>query len=232
MRTLIILFGLFIILINPAFTQKLDLVITSSGDSIACRIDGITNSEIFFEMKNKFTWTMHAKDLSEIVDHQKHAIRKSNVRFKSGTSIIKSDRINLKSIYDIPKNSILISTDHLFSVTASYEHIFPISQSFAFTSRAGGGITYESGNEPVVILNTAAIFGNRQGFADIGISYYQPIVNSKVFIPHIGYRFMGFKGFSLKVFALMNIYTGQDDIDEWGQFELGGGLQLGYRIWM
>ncbi len=231
MRTLIILLGVLIFIINPVAAQKLDLIVMTSGDSIACRIDKISANKIFYEMKEKLSWSTHTKDINQIVEHQKNVIRRYNVRFKPGTSIIKADRKNLKNVFDIPRNSLLISTDHLFSLTASYEHIFPMSNYFAFTTRAGAGITYESGNEPVIMLNSAAIFGKRQGFIDLGISFYQPIVNSNVFIPNIGYRFMGFKGFSLKIFALMNIYTSQDDIDHWRQGELGAGIQLGYRFW-
>ena len=40
-----------------SYSQKLDLIVTARGDSVACKIDSITESQIFFQMKivNWFT---------------------------------------------------------------------------------------------------------------------------------------------------------------------------------
>ena len=83
--------------IDKISTSKLqshyyDLIVTTEGDSIACRIDSITDTKIYFEMKVNDHWIHTNNTLKKVSDYKYDAINKSLVIFKSGTSYIKELR--------------------------------------------------------------------------------------------------------------------------------------------
>jgi hypothetical protein len=131
---------------------------------------------------------------------------------------------------NLPRNSMVISNDFLWSITASYERITPVTKGVYFVGRIGAGITGEYGMNAVLMINPSLIAGGRRSFAELGIAYYQPIPEYPVFIPTLGYRYIGPKGFSLKINAEIHVYTSQEDINEWGQYEFGPMIHLGYRF--
>ena len=83
--------------IDKISTSKLqshyyDLIVTTEGDSIACRIDSITDTKIYFEIKVNDHWIHTNNTLKKVSDYKYDAINKSLVIFKSGTSYIKELR--------------------------------------------------------------------------------------------------------------------------------------------
>ncbi len=48
------------------FAQDLDLIVTTKGDSIVCRIDSITETNIYFEMKSQNKWAHTQIGLTDV----------------------------------------------------------------------------------------------------------------------------------------------------------------------
>ena len=81
----------FILLLLSALklsAQNYDLIVTTEGDSIACKIDSITDSKIYFEMIVKNNWFHTHTTLDKIAEYKYDAIDKLLVIFKSGSSYI------------------------------------------------------------------------------------------------------------------------------------------------
>jgi len=89
MKRLLII-GLFIVFHISSYAQNLDLIVKISGDSIACRIDSITDTQIYFEVKVSKKWihTYYFKNL--VKEFQYGVINEKLHDFAPGTSYIKS----------------------------------------------------------------------------------------------------------------------------------------------
>jgi len=70
------------------YSQNYDLIVTTTGDSIACSIDSITDTEIFFEMKYDYKWIHTHTNINDISSYKLNIVRKKTVSFKPGTSTI------------------------------------------------------------------------------------------------------------------------------------------------
>ena len=70
------------------YSQNLDLIVTTKGDSIACRIDSITESHLYFEMNTQNKWVHTNIENEKVAEYKQNAIDKKLYNFKSGTSII------------------------------------------------------------------------------------------------------------------------------------------------
>lgn len=90
--------------------QNYDLLVTSQEDSIACNIDSVSNSVIYFKMKINNSWIKTNTPLSQIIEYKHNIIDKKNVVFESGTSYIKS----FKEVKDFSDKSIY-ATRYMFS---------------------------------------------------------------------------------------------------------------------
>ena len=82
--------GLFIAMFVSSYSQNLDLVVTTSGDSIACKIDSITESAIYFQIKTHGSnkWIIAYCKKENLSDFNYNCIDPSEFVFKKGTSII------------------------------------------------------------------------------------------------------------------------------------------------
>jgi len=71
------------------FSQKYDLIVTKKGDSIACHIEKVTPTVIYYEMKsyNKWIYTMINPD--DVLEFKYDCIDKNDFKFKGRTSYIK-----------------------------------------------------------------------------------------------------------------------------------------------
>jgi hypothetical protein len=81
----------FILLILSTFNlsaQNYDLIVKTNEDSIACRIDSITDTRVYFEMKYNDNWIHTDIDKSAILEYKYDAINKKQVIFKPETSFI------------------------------------------------------------------------------------------------------------------------------------------------
>lgn len=111
----------FLLLFTYGLSQDHDLIVTTKGDSIACRIDSITETHIFFEMKSLNHWSQTHIDLTDVSEHKRNAIDKKQFVFKSGSSIIESPKPGpAASIKDIQKNSVYVGIGTLI-----YSRMFP-----------------------------------------------------------------------------------------------------------
>ena len=132
-KTISILILIFVLF--NSYSQNLDLIVTTGGDSIACRIDSITAINIYFEMKHNNNWVHTQIEKSEITEYKYKAIDKKLVIFKPGTSYIKSitDPIKVSnSMYDIRRNSVyneLLGNGH-FSGSVNYDRLFSPKESW------------------------------------------------------------------------------------------------------
>ncbi|MBN1157753.1 MAG: hypothetical protein JXA61_00080 [Bacteroidales bacterium] len=80
----------FLCILFNAYSQDYDLVVTTKGDSIACRIDSVTDASIYFEMKHNNHWVHTNISRDEVIEYKYDAIFKVMVAFKPGTSYIES----------------------------------------------------------------------------------------------------------------------------------------------
>jgi hypothetical protein len=89
MRKYVILLVLSIHICN-AYSQNYDLIVKTNGDSIACRIDSITDMQVYFEMKHNGNWSHTYMNNTEIEEIRQDVIDKKSVKFQTGTSFIDS----------------------------------------------------------------------------------------------------------------------------------------------
>ena len=123
----IILVLIFISTQIHSFSQDFDLIVTITGDSIACHIDSISDSHYHFEMLSGYNWIHTTMSKSLISNYQPNAITQDSVTFKKGTSYILKNKakieiyktwvtlINSPSaeegvLYEIKDSSILVSS--------------------------------------------------------------------------------------------------------------------------
>jgi len=115
---------IFILLVTCSMAQDYDLIVTTKGDSIACRIDSISETHIYFEMKSQNNWAQTHIGLTDVSEYKRNAVIKKQYIFDPGTSIIASQKV-IKPIKPV-KNA--VKTD-LFSWMLNigvlkYERVF------------------------------------------------------------------------------------------------------------
>lgn len=215
-----------------ASAQKKDLIVLNSGDSLACLILNEDESSVTAEIKED--WKKIEKEINraEIRSISNDVIRNRNIYRKRGSSLILETRKGTRELEFIPRNGIMLGTDFIFTLSASYERIQPLGKYIALVGRGGGGITFESGEDPAAILNVSFIGGTHRNYAEVGLGGYYPHRFAPIYNFHYGYRYIGFKGLSVRAFLKTELYTSQEDIDEWGKgktYHHGVGFQIGYR---
>lgn len=132
------LITLFLILCYISNAQKLDLIVTSDGTSIACRIDSITKTEIYFQMKSHGgNWAQTKDKLDNIIIYKYDFIDRRNYTFKAGTSIIARDAN--QNLHSFNRNAVYISAGTLglyFSASGFYERIISREESNTLNAKA------------------------------------------------------------------------------------------------
>ena len=83
-----IILSIFLFTFCNFYAQDYDLIITAKGDSLACHIDSITESHIYFEMKHNNNWIHTAFQKEDVTEYKKDAVNKKLFSFKPGTSYI------------------------------------------------------------------------------------------------------------------------------------------------
>jgi hypothetical protein len=183
--------------------QQYDLVVTTRSDSIACRIDSITDSRLFFSVRHGGKWMPTFLDKEKVMDYQIDVLDKKSIRHKSHAS---SDATLAQSSSDtisktsIRKNSLYYELfgNGLFFGSVNYDRILPVDRKFYMVIR-GGLAFYE---KPFLLAEVSGLFGSRKHFFDTGIgSSTFFIINGdspEIFL-HAGYRFQGKNGLLLRV---------------------------------
>ncbi|MFC2087050.1 hypothetical protein ACFLSA_02675 [Bacteroidota bacterium] len=74
--------------LGKLFSQNYDLIVKTNGDFIACHIDSITDTHIYFKMRMNHKWLDMQLTKENIRDYSRNSIDKNKVVFKPGTSFI------------------------------------------------------------------------------------------------------------------------------------------------
>lgn len=235
MKRILIIFILLLFVLSAVYSQKYDLLVRSNGDSIACRIDSITSTHVYFHMKSRGYWVYTGVNKNQISEVKREVIDLKSVYLKPGTSFItyyNQEEIPKASMKELRVNSLVLATDFLFSITLSYERLMPLDNNTGLMLRGGAGMSGESGNEVVIMGQLSFLAGNKRHFFEAGSGYYQTFNYYPSFFPLIGYRYMGYKGIMVKLFVKIEYYTDPGWVETWGQGNVWPGLQIGYRFWL
>lgn len=196
---------LLVFLITPgkAYSQDYDLIVKSGGDSIACHIDSITVTHIYFGMLSNNCWIHTYINKVNTAEFQHDVINAKQVVFKSGTSIIKEIIEPKESIFDLQRNSICLEAK-FFLYSFIYERMFPLSEHLGII--LGGGYTVGldflggSGTFSLLVGETSILLGGPKHNFEPGflIYLYPKSIDYPFSMVRIGYRFQGYKGFLLR----------------------------------
>jgi hypothetical protein len=210
-----LLFLLIIIPLCQINAQDYDLVVKSNGDSIACRIDSITDSHIYFKMKNRGHWIHTNILLNDVIEYKRNVIFKKAVAFKPGTSYITPKQDAANSIRDIPKNSVYAGI-----LSLSYSRLIP-GDDIGFTLSFGLSFVPTLFDDGIGIMGeTTVLIGGTKHFFEPGIMAYFDADNIAPLI-RTSYRYQGPEGFLFRAGILFNFMDG---------FGAGPALSLGYSF--
>ncbi len=187
----------FLIALGKAYSQDYDLIVKSSGDSIACHIDSITVTHIYFEMISNNCWIHTYIDKINVTIIQHDTLKTKQVVFKSGTSIIKEIREPKESMFDLQRNSVYLESKRVF-YSLIYERMFPLSDHLGLIF--GGGYTLVldilsgGGAFGLLVGETSLLLGGPKHNFEPGVIIY----SGGGYMVRIGYRFQGYKGLILR----------------------------------
>ena len=190
------------------YSQDYDLIVKSNGDSIACHIDSITDTHIYFEMKNRNYWINTSIYRNEVAEYKYDAIDSKLCVFKPGTSNIQSLKQEpAASIWDIQRNSVYVGI-----ITVNYSRMIP-GDRVVFT--VAGGLSFIVGG---LLAETTILIGGTKHFFEPGFMAYLGFgiddseidYNSLMFMPAIrtGYRYQGPEGFLFRAAPLFGCMDG------------------------
>jgi hypothetical protein len=192
-------------------SQDYDLIVKSDGDSIACRIDSITDTHIYFEMKSKKYWKHTHINRADVIEFKRNVINKNTVVFRLGTSYIKSPRKEPALMQDLPRNSIYIEAIGVgIAHSINYDRIIPISKKTGIVLRVGLNYKYYPIGEAGVFIG-GPINCFEFGYGRTLYYWNYPMVR-------IGYRYQGPKGWKIKLLiraAYFYMLSGYRDFVGW-----------------
>jgi hypothetical protein len=203
---------LFLFLCAITYSQDYDLLVSTKGDSIACHIDSITDTHIYFEMKSQNNWAQTYIGLADVREYKRDAIFRKDFVFKTGTSIIESMKPDLPaSIRDIQRNSVYAGI-----LSISYARMFPAGDRVGIS--LGGGLYHFDATG--VVGEISVLAGGVRHFFESGIMgvYFiwtsphpdepeeDPIVGA--FSIRAGYRYQGPGGLLIR--AAPNLIFSED----------------------
>jgi len=223
---------LLIVGVDLAYSQNYDLIVNTKGDSIACRIDSIINSNFYFKMKVRNYWVNTNIDRNEVVVHKYNAIDQNAFIFKEGTSYIEK-KLDTGTKHDTPKNSLYLST-HILTIDAFYERTIPLRNKLGLI--AGAGIIQEIGFSDATnpAGKIGCLLGGSKHYFEAGIVIAprgQDIIN--ILLPLVGYRYQNPKGFLFRVDLMLfsDSGTAKDGSgDKWFEVYPIPGIAFGYSF--
>lgn len=127
-------------------SQTYDLIVTNAGDSIACKIDSVSQNKVYFEMKRNGNWLHTHISKSDIIEHKFDEIKKKHVKFEYGSSVIISDSLVNTRVSPGKKNVLYGSIDIMSVANAidiNYERMLYYNTNTFISSlwlRFGGGL--------------------------------------------------------------------------------------------
>ena len=208
----------FVSITDVCMAQDYDLIVTTKGDSIACHIDSIGETYIYFEMKSQNHWTPTHFGLTDVSEYKRNVIDEKQYIYKSGTSIIESPRQEVGSMRDIQKNSVYVGV-----LSINYGRLIPfdrvgltISGSLSFI------ISLDEGGIGFMVESTLLTGGGVKHYFEPGIMlYYDNHVDQPWPFVRTGYRYQGTEGFLFRVAPLWGYMDG---------FSFLPALSLGYSF--
>jgi hypothetical protein len=75
-------------ILSNSYSQDYDLIVNTKEDSIACFIDSIADSIIYFKMIHNDHWIHTIINKNDVIEYKYNAIEKNLVVFKPGSSYI------------------------------------------------------------------------------------------------------------------------------------------------
>lgn len=138
----------FQLLTVSSFSQVYDLIITDKGDSLACKIDSITDATIFFKSKLQNRWTSNYLGKEYISSYTIKAFSKKDIAIDPETSRVLNP-LSFK-INQINRNLVYGSSSYLlyhYSAMVNYERILSIKEDArkSISGRIGFGIIDTNG---------------------------------------------------------------------------------------
>lgn len=181
------------------YSQDYDLIVKFNGDSIACHIDSVTDTHIYFEMKSNNYWKHTHISKADVIEFKRNVINRKQVVFKNGTSIIKKIKEPVPqptSIRDIQKNSVYVGV-----LSVNYSRMIPVGDRVGFT--VVGGFNFAGGLQ----AETTLLIGGTKHFFEPGFMaiYVMEFYDSPLIFAMIrtGYRYQGPEGFLFRVAPLI-----------------------------
>ena len=165
-----------------SYSQNLDLIVYTKGDSLACHIDSITDSHIYFKMRFNHEWIHIYESLNYIVNYQYDVINKKTTKFKPGTSYIKPYN-EINKDFDIGNNTIYLEMDVLFLTTINYERRFPLTDRHDLALSIGYGNAFSG--------KLLFLMGGPYQYFEIGAVALSPMDDGTFYGVLLGYRFQG-----------------------------------------
>ena len=175
------------------YSQTYDLIVKSDGDSIACHIDSITDTHIYFEMISKKHWIHTHIAKTDVSEYKQNVINRKQYVFKPGTSIIESPLYRSAfTMRDIQKNSVYVGI-----LTLNYSRTIP-GDHFGFT--VAGGLSFLDGI--ALQLETTFLLGGTKHFFEPGIFWWHDNIDDFLLI-RTGFRYQSSKGFLFRAAPLL-----------------------------
>ena len=126
-----------------------------------CRIDSITDTHIYYQMKSHSTWIHTQIPRSEVLEYKHDIIHRREYLYKPGTTIIDSSIPAIAaSMRHVRKNSIYVGM-----ISINYARLVPLNQTTGLT--LGGGLINIDGWGGVV--ESSVLFGGVRHFFETGI---------------------------------------------------------------
>lgn len=198
-------------------SQNLDLIVLSNNDSIACIIDSVTVSNIYFKLKLNDNWVKTNTKRDDVLEYKYQAIDKKDFLFKTGTSYILSRRL-IGSANRIRRNAVYIELGGVgIFGSVNYDRTFPIS------NRSGVALGFSLGFLVDFVFDASYLYGKSNHYFELGAGYSLPV---HLIIPRIGYRYQGNKGF---LFRAGVMYFQTIKSESFGDFPWAG-VSFGYSF--
>ena len=198
MRLTIILLFMSII----AHAQQYDLVVTSNMDSIACKINTVTEDTVYFEMKANYEWVKQSTPKQQIIEFSYKTIDSDLFRFRKGSTIIMrgpSGIRNKKEIitnFDNPRNSLVASF-----LGFGYARTIPFRNKLSLNVGLGLSYFYER-----PLAEASLLFGGPKYHFETGVNIFST-KSEGVVLPFAGFRYQNPNGFLLKLSATYISYS-------------------------
>ncbi|MGQ8337081.1 hypothetical protein ACUNWD_11065 [Sunxiuqinia sp. A32] len=198
----LILIGFMFSLLVSAYSQNLDLIVLAKGDSIACKIDSISNSHFYLKVKYNGEWRNTQLTKVQALRYEKSSINPKTYVIDPQTSKIISKRkamTEITSVYDLPRNSVYIDLVVIYP-TFHYEYLSPLNEKTGLALKTGFIIF-----DPIILVEEVAIItGGPKNFFEAGLGVVWDLADVSAPTLRIGYRYQAKSGFLFKIAPVLS----------------------------